>query len=43
VFETYRAMVDACCNAWNRRIALPDPIRSIATREWAKTVKAGAG
>lgn len=28
-------IVDACCDAWN---ALPDRIRSIATRQWAGTV-----
>ncbi len=32
------AIVDACCDAWNALIAAPDTIRSIATREWAKTV-----
>jgi transposase len=38
VDATYEAIVDACCIAWNKLIAAPDRIRSIATREWAKTV-----
>lgn len=35
VFETYDAIVDAACDAWNRLIELPDIIRSIGMREWA--------
>ncbi len=38
VYATYEAIVDACCDAWNKLIAAPDRIRSIASREWAKTV-----
>ena len=38
VFDTYEAIVDACCDAWNRLRALPGQIRSITTRDWAKTV-----
>jgi putative transposase len=37
-FATYEAIVDACCDAWNKLIAAPERIRSIATREYAKTV-----
>ncbi len=36
VWETYDDIVDTCCNAWNRLVADPDRITSIATREWAK-------
>ena len=32
VFETYDAIVDACCDAWNKLIAQPERITSIATR-----------
>ena len=39
VFDTYNAIADACCNAWNSLIATPDRITSIATRNWAQTVK----
>ncbi len=35
VFETYEEIIDACCEAWNRLMDLPDTIRSIGTREWA--------
>ena len=35
VFETYEAVVDAACEAWNRLIDLPDTIRSIGMRDWA--------
>jgi transposase len=38
VFDTYTAIVDACCDAWNALVASPDLIRSIASREWAKAV-----
>jgi hypothetical protein len=40
VFETYSALVDACCDAWNALIAMPDRINAIASREWAKPVTA---
>ena len=35
VFDTYDAIVDACCDAWNKLIAQPERITSIATRTWA--------
>ena len=38
IFETYDAIVAACCDAWNRLRAIPGQIRSITTRDWAKTV-----
>jgi transposase len=38
VFDRYDDIVDACCSAWNALMALPDRIRSIAQREWAKAV-----
>ena len=43
VFETHRAIVDACCDAWNCLIALPNTIRSIASRDYAKTVSSAVG
>jgi len=36
VFETYDAIVDACCNAWNSLHGSPNQIQSIATRYWAQ-------
>ena len=38
VFDTYDAIVDACCEAWNALMRQPDCITSIATRDWAKQV-----
>ena len=37
-YATYEAIVDACCIAWNKLLAAPVRIRSIATRDYAKTV-----
>ena len=38
VFDTYTAIVDACCDAWNALIQQPEQITSIASRNWAKQV-----
>ena len=32
VFETYEAIVDAACDAWNRLTAMPEKIKSIGLR-----------
>ena len=37
-YENYTAIVDACCAAWKALIAMPDQIKSIATREWMACV-----
>jgi hypothetical protein len=37
VFETYDAILDAACDAWNRLIASPSRITSIGSRQWALT------
>ena len=37
VHDGCQAVVDACCDAWNRLRAIPGKIRSITTREWART------
>ena len=36
VFENYDAIVDACCDACNVLIALPEQSVSITTRDWAQ-------
>jgi len=36
VWETYEAIVEACCTAWNTLIAKPEIITSIGTRNWAQ-------
>lgn len=35
VFDSYEAIVDACCDAWRWLIAQPHRIASIGTRKWA--------
>ncbi len=35
IFENYEAIVDACCDAWNRPIDRPWKIMSIGLRKWA--------
>jgi hypothetical protein len=34
IFDTYDAIVDACCNAWNAMTAETGRITSIAQRDW---------
>lgn len=36
VFNTYGAIVDACCDAWTWLTQQPERITSIASRQWAK-------
>ena len=36
VFNTYGAILDACCDAWTWLMAQPDRVTSIATRSWAQ-------
>ena len=36
LYETYEEIVEACCDAWNSLMAMPDRIASIAARTWAK-------
>jgi len=43
VFATYTDIVDAACSAWNKLLAEPGRIRSIATRTWAQPVNVIAG
>ena len=35
VFETYSAIINAACEAWNKLIAEPQTIHSIGMRDWA--------
>ena len=35
VFDTYEAIVEACCKAWNRFADQPEIVTSIASRCWA--------
>ena len=38
IYDGYQAVVDACCDAWNRLRAIPGKVRSITAREWARQV-----
>lgn len=38
VFDSYDAILDACCDAWNALINDPARITSIATRHWAQVI-----
>jgi transposase len=35
VFQSYEAIVDHCCHAWNRLVDQPWRIMSIGLRDWA--------
>ena len=35
IFETYDAIVDACCDAWTWFAGQPERVTSIGTRSWA--------
>ena len=36
VWDTYEAILDACCDAWNALMAKSHVITSIGTRKWAQ-------
>ena len=38
VFTDNRAIVDACCDAWNRLVADPGRLRSLCDQPWIKKV-----
>ena len=38
VFTDYRALVDACCQAWNRLVAEPGRLRSLCDQPWLRKV-----
>ena len=38
VFKDYRAIVNACCVAWNRLAADPDRLRSLCDQPWIRKV-----
>ena len=35
VWDTYEAILEACCDAWNKLMATPERIASITRRAWA--------
>ena len=36
VWESYDDIVEACCDAWNWLMRMPDQIATITTRAWAQ-------
>ena len=38
VWDGYQAIVEACCDAWNRLMNTPERLASITRRAWAKAV-----
>ena len=36
IFDSYEAIVDACCAAWNAFAQVPNRVREITSREWAQ-------
>jgi len=36
VFDTYEAIIEAGCDAWNMPRAMPETITSIGTRKWTQ-------
>ncbi len=36
LLESYEAIVDACCAAWNWLMRMPDQIATITARPWAQ-------
>lgn len=36
LFDSYEAIVDACCEAWNALLENPDRVASITQRSWAQ-------
>ncbi|MDF3042537.1 MAG: transposase [Thermomicrobiales bacterium] len=38
VFADYRAIVDACCDGWNRLVAEPGRLRSLCDQPWIRKV-----
>ena len=38
VWNSYNAIVDACCDAWNKLMSTPERLASITRRTWARAV-----
>ena len=38
VWNTYDAILDACCDAWNTLTRTPERLTSITSRSWATAV-----
>jgi DDE superfamily endonuclease len=38
VWDSYEAIIEACCEAWNKLMQMPERIASLTKRAWAKSV-----
>jgi putative transposase len=38
VWDSYEAIIEACCEAWNKLMQMPERITSLTKRSWAKPV-----
>jgi DDE superfamily endonuclease len=38
VWDSYEAIIEACCEAWNKLMQMPERIASLTKRAWAKPV-----
>ena len=43
VFDDYHAIVDACCDAWNRFADHPQTVTSISQRAWQRSIERAIG
>jgi len=41
VWESYNAIVDACCDAWNKLMQIPERMASLTQRVWARQTVIG--
>jgi hypothetical protein len=41
VWPSYKAVVDACCEAWNKLMRMPERIASLTRRRWAAITVSG--
>ena len=41
VWRSYKTIVDACCEAWNKFMQMPERIASVTQREWAAITVSG--
>jgi hypothetical protein len=41
VWPSYQAVVDACCEAWNKLMRMPEQIASLTRRKWAAITVSG--
>jgi hypothetical protein len=41
VWPSYKVVVDACCEAWNKLMQMPERIASLTQRDWAAITVSG--